>query len=271
MLEGLFSLEGKTALVTGGARGIGAGIAEGLVRAGARVLIASRTTTESETTARRLGRLGQCDALTADVSSQAGARALADDVLARVDRLHVLVNNAGMTRHTPVEELDDEHLDAMLAVNLKGPVHMIRFLLPALRAAATAQDYARVINIASTDGLLAGGGTNYAYGAAKAALVQMTRHLARDLAPDHIAVNTIAPGAFRTSMIDYILDDPEGTRELLADIPMGRVAEPVEMGGTAVYLASRAASYVTGAVLVVDGGYLATRAPASESVRQARR
>ncbi len=264
MLDSLFSLDGKVALVTGGARGIGAGIAEGLIRAGARVMIASRTTSECEATAKVLGELGPCEALTADLSSTAGVEALAGIVLERTTQLHILVNNAGMTWHAPLEQHDDTMLDLMWALHVKAPIHLIRLLLPALRAAATPEDYARVINVGSTDGLLASGGSHYAYTSTKAALMHLTRHLARDLAADRVAVNAIAPGAFRTVMVDYMLDDPAAKREALADIPMGRIAEPLEMAGTAIYLASRASSYVTGEVLVVDGGYLATRSPARE-------
>jgi NAD(P)-dependent dehydrogenase (short-subunit alcohol dehydrogenase family) len=255
----LFSLTGKRALVTGGSRGIGAGMAEGLVRAGATVMIASRTSSESEATASRLSQIGPCEPLTADLSSEQGARALADQVLSRTDRLHILINNAGMTWHAPIEEHDDAGLDLIWAVNVKAPLHLVRFLLPALRAAATAEDHARVINVGSIDGLVTSSNTGYAYAATKAALIHLTRYLARDLARDHIAVNGIAPGAFRTVMLGYMLDDPKAHQELLADIPMRRVADPIEMAGTAVYLSSRASSYVTGEVLVVDGGYTAAR------------
>ena len=259
-------LRGSTALVTGGSRGIGAGIAEGLVRAGASVLIVSRTRGECEATARRLREFGPCEALTADLSSQDGVRAVADEVQSRTGELHILVNNAGATWHAPIEEHDDAGLDAMWSLQVKAPVHLIRSLLPALRRGATPDDYARVINVVSVDAIQASAGMNYAYAASKSALMYLTRHLARDLAVDHIAVNAIAPGAFRTSMIDYILDDPTGTEELLAEIPMRRVAEPIEMAGTVIYLASRASSYVTGEVLAVDGGYLSAR-PASQRTR----
>jgi NAD(P)-dependent dehydrogenase (short-subunit alcohol dehydrogenase family) len=250
----LFSLRGRTALVTGGSRGIGAAIAAEFLRAGARVIVCARKEDELTATTAQLGELGECEGIVADLSSLDGVRALADAVAERTDRLHVLVNNAGATWGAPLEEFPEDGWDKVMTVNVKALNYLVAACLPLLRAAASEDDPARVINIGSIDGMNAPITENYAYSASKAAVHQLTRHLARRLAPEHILVNAIAPGMFPSKMTAFIAREPAIADAANAMIPLKRMGRPEEIGGSAVYLASRAGGYTTGAVLVVDGG-----------------
>ena len=252
--DDLFDISGKTALVTGGGRGIGLMIARGLVRAGVRVLIASRKSGDLEVAAAELRRDGECEAITADLSTPPGARALAEEVTSRVDALHILVNNSGATWGAPLEEFPASGWDRVIHTNLEGIFHVTVGLLPALRAAAGADDPARVINIGSIDGLRVPFAENYSYSASKAAVHMLTRHLAKRLAPEHITVNAIAPGPFESKMMAFLLDAPPGRAEVARQVPLGRIGRPDDVAGLTVFLASRAGSYVTGAVIPLDGG-----------------
>jgi NAD(P)-dependent dehydrogenase (short-subunit alcohol dehydrogenase family) len=251
----LFSIDGKTALVTGGSRGIGKMIATGFVEAGAKVYIAARKHAASEETAAELSKIGECIALEADLSSEEGCRALATEIQNREDKLDILVNNAGATWAVPIEEFGDAAWDRALNVNVKGVFHMTRFLLPELRAAARPEDPARVINIGSIDGLRVPRMDTYSYSASKAAVHMLTRHLASKLAPD-ITVNAIAPGPFESKMMAETLRTFGD--QIAASAPLRRIGRPDDMAGTAIFLASRAGSYLTGAVIPVDGGISTT-------------
>ncbi len=239
------------ALVTGGSRGIGLMIARGYVACGAHVYISSRKADVCEAVADELSTVGPCVALPADLSSEEGCRALAEQLAAREDHLHILVNNAGTAWGAPLEQFDEAAWDRVLAVNLKGVFHLTRFTLPLLRAAATTEDPARVINIGSVDGFSVPTLENYSYTASKAAVHQLTRHLAHRLAPE-ITVNAIAPGAFESKMMAAALES--FGEEIRARAPLKRIGHPDDMAGTAVFLASRAGSYLTGAIVTVDGG-----------------
>lgn len=252
----LFSIEGKSALVTGGSRGIGLMIAEGFVRAGANVTIASRKAEVCEQVAAELSELGSCRAIAANLSDEDGCRRLADAFLADTDRLDILVNNAGATWGAPLEEFDDAAWDRTLDLNVKGVFHTTKFLLPALRRAGSADDPARVINIGSIDGIQVPIMETYSYSASKAAVHQLTRHLASKLAPD-ITVNAIAPGPFESKMMAATL--AAAGDAIAASAPLKRIGRPDDMAGTAIFLASRAASYITGAILPVDGGIATTK------------
>ncbi len=247
----LFSIEGKTALVTGGSRGIGKMIATGFVEAGAKVYIAARKHAASLETAAELSKIGECVAFEADLSTEAGCRGLADEVASREDTLDILVNNAGATWAVPIEDFGDAAWERTLSVNVRGVFHMTRFLLPQLKAAAKPEDPARVINIGSIDGLRAPRMDTYSYSASKAAVHMLTRHLAGKLAPS-ITVNAIAPGPFESKMMAQTLAD-FGT-QIAASAPLKRIGRPDDMAGTAIFLASRAGSYLTGVVIPVDGG-----------------
>jgi len=251
-MKDLFSIAGKVALVTGGSRGIGLMIARGYVEAGAKVYVSSRKASACEEVATELSRAGTCIALPADLSTEAGARGLADALAAREPSLHVLVNNAGANWGAPLAEYPDASFDKVIALNLKGVFHLTRFLVPLLEKASRPGDPARVINIGSIDGLQAPVLETYAYSASKAAVHHLTRVLAHRLAPQGITVNAIAPGPFESKMMAATL---ERFRDVIvSSCPLGRIGEPEDMAGAAIYLASRAGAYLTGAVIPVDGG-----------------
>jgi NAD(P)-dependent dehydrogenase (short-subunit alcohol dehydrogenase family) len=250
----IFDISGKTALVTGGSRGIGKMIAGGFLAAGARVIVSSRKAEQLGETARELAGLGDCEAVPADLSSPEGAATLADAVHARFDQLDILVNNAGATWGAPLDEFPASGWDRVMHTNVEGVFHLTVALLPALRAAATEADPARVINIGSIDGLKAPTMENYSYSASKAAVHHLTRHLAKRLAPEHITVNAIAPGPFESKMTAFMLDSTDA-RELVEQmVPLGRIGRPDDVAGLARFLASRAGSYLTGIVIPLDGG-----------------
>lgn len=250
-MNDLFAVAGKTVVVTGGSRGIGRMIAQGFVEAGAEVVISARKADACRQTAEELSVLGTCVAIPADLSTEEGCRALADAVTERTDSLHVLVNNAGATWGAPLAAFDDAAWDRVLSLNLKGVFHLTKFLLPLLQQAGTDEDPARVINIGSIDGIHVPLLETYSYSASKAAVHQLTRHLARHLAP-RITVNAIAPGPFQSKMMAATLD--AFGEQIVASAPLKRIGRPDDMAGAAIFLASRAGSYLTGAVIPVDGG-----------------
>ena len=190
-------------------------------------------------------------ALPADLSTEGGCRRLAEQMAARQDGLDILVNNAGATWGAPLEEFDEAAWERVLALNVKGVFHLTRFLLPLLRQAGTRDDPARVINIGSIDGIHVPVMHTYSYSASKAAVHQLTRHLAKEMAPE-ITVNAIAPGPFESKMMAATLD--AFGDEIRAGAPLKRIGRPDDMAGTAIFLSSRAGSYLTGAVIPVDGG-----------------
>ncbi len=246
----LFSVAGKNVLVTGGTRGIGLMIARGFVEAGARVWISSRKPDACAEVADALG----CSAIPADLATPEGLATVAEGLGAATDRLDVLVNNAGATWGAPLEEYPDSAFDKLWATNVKSIFRLTVSLLPLLRAAASPEDPARVINIGSIDGLRVPDMEVYAYSATKAGVHMLTRTLAHRLAADKITVNAIAPGPFDSKMMAFALDVPEVRAQIAAQVPLGRIGHPDDMAGTAIYLASRAGSYLTGAVIPVDGG-----------------
>jgi NAD(P)-dependent dehydrogenase (short-subunit alcohol dehydrogenase family) len=251
-MKDLFSVAGKVALVTGGSRGIGFMIARGFVEGGARVYISARKADACRQAAEELSRAGTCVAIPADVSTDAEARRLGGEIAAREPALHVLVNNAGANWGAPLEEYPDAAWDKVLGVNVKGVFHLTRALLPQLEQAARPGDPARVINIGSIDGLQVPQLETYAYSASKAAVHHLTRVLAMRLSSRNITVNAIAPGPFESKMMAATLERFRDA--IVATCPLGRIGEPEDMAGTAIFLASRAGAYLTGAVIPVDGG-----------------
>ncbi len=247
----LFSISGKTALVTGGSRGIGKMIATGFVEAGAKVYVSSRKAEACHELAAELSRVGECIALPADLSTEPGCRALADALAERESMLHILVNNAGNTWGAPFEQFDDAAWDRVLSLNVKGVFHTTKFMTPLLRAASGPDDPARVINIGSIDGIMVSVLETYSYSASKAAVHQLTRNLAKRLAPS-ITVNAIAPGPFESKMMAATLE--AFGEQIATNAPLKRIGRPDDMAGAAIFLASRAGAYLTGALIPVDGG-----------------
>ena len=250
-MNDLFSVAGKVAVVTGGSRGIGFMIARGYVEAGVRVYISARKVEELRKAEAELSKIGACAAFAADLSTEAGARALADEIARREPSLHVLVNNAGANWGAPYAEFPDSAWDKVLATNVKGVFHLTRALTPLLEKGSRPGDPARVINIGSIDGIQVPLLETYAYSASKAAVHHMTRVLARRLAPA-ITVNAVAPGPFESKMMAVTLERYRDA--IVASCPLGRIGEPEDMAGICIYLASRAGAFVTGAVIPVDGG-----------------
>jgi len=245
-------IKGKVVLVTGGSRGIGAMIARGFVEGGAKVCISARKEAEVSATTATLSEKGTCIGIPADLSTEAGCKGLADAIAAREPKLDVLVNNAGATWGAPLAEFPDSGWDRVLNLNVKGVFHLTKMLVPLLEKAGKQGDPARVINIGSIDGLKVPFLETYSYSASKAAVHHMTRVLAVQLAPRHITVNAVAPGPFESKMMAVTLDRFKDA--IVASCPLGRIGEPEDMAGVALYLASRAGSYVTGVVIPVDGG-----------------
>jgi NAD(P)-dependent dehydrogenase (short-subunit alcohol dehydrogenase family) len=254
-IPSLYSLSGKVALVTGGSRGIGAMIAEGLASAGAKVYISSRKKDACDRAARDLAGLGTCVSAPADVATPEGRALLVDFLTSREACLHILVNNAGTSWGAPYAEYPDSAFDKVLRLNVTAPFALTRDLTPLLERAATPDDPARVVNVGSIAGFrveqLIGTGT-FAYSASKAALHHLTRTLAFELGPRHITANAIAPGFFESRMTAEVLKQ-RGER-IAAACPLGRIGRPEEIAGAVVYLASRAGAYTNGAVIPVDGG-----------------
>jgi NAD(P)-dependent dehydrogenase (short-subunit alcohol dehydrogenase family) len=246
----LFSLKGRTALVTGGSRGIGRMIAAGFLKQGARVYISSRKAQACDQTAKALSELGPCVSLPADVSTVEGVQALAAAFAAREEKLDILVNNAGAAWGAPFDEFPESGWDKVVDLNLKTPFFLTQALAPQLRKAAASHP-AKVINIASIDGISVNPQETYSYAASKAGLIQLTRRMALRLIQDNIVVTAIAPGAFASEMNRDARDRGD---EVARRVPAGRVGTDDDMAGAAIYLASRAGDYVVGSTLVVDGG-----------------
>ena len=255
-MNSLFDVNGKVVLVTGGSRGIGEMIARGFVDAGAKVYISSRKAEVGDALAKELSEHGTCISLPANLSTEAECQRLAGEIAAREDHLNVLVNNAGATWGAPMDEYDEKAWERVLSLNVKGVFHLTKYLRALLDVDGTAESPSRVINIGSIDGLHVPTMDTFAYSASKAAVHQLTRHLAKTLAPK-ITVNAIAPGPFPSQMMRATLE--AHGEEIAHAAPMKRIGQPSDMAGAAIFLASPAASYITGAILPVDGG-LATLA-----------
>ena len=252
----LFDLSGKTAVVTGGTRGIGLMMARGLLEAGARVYISSRKADACAAAAAELADYGTVEAVPADLSAEAECLRLASEIGEREQTLNILVNNAGATWGAPLAEFPAAAWDKVVDLNLKAPFFLTRAFLPLLEAAGTHDDPARVINVGSIDGLHVPSLPTYSYSASKAGLHHLTRVLARELGPRHITVNAVAPGPFESKMMAATLR--QFGDEITSQAPLRRIGRPDDMAGVAVYLSARAGAYVTGAVIPVDGGIATT-------------
>jgi len=252
VFENLFSLRGRVALVTGGSRGIGRMIAAGFIAQGAKVYIASRKAAVCEAAAAELATGGgQCYALPIDASTVHGAQELAKALTAREPKLDILVNNAGAAWLEKFDEFSEKGWDKVVDLNLKTPFFLTQALHGALKSAATRERPAKVINIASIDGVSVNPQETYSYAASKAGLIHLTKRMALRLVADHIVVSAIAPGAFASDMNTLARDHGD---EIAKRIPARRIGTDEDMAGAAIYLASRAGDYVVGSTLVVDGG-----------------
>lgn len=253
MIENLFRLDGKTALVTGGSRGIGLMIAQGLVESGAKVYITSRTTETCDKVAAELNALNQgtCIALPADLSSVENIQALGQALSDRETHLDILINNAGTTWGAPIDQFPEKGWDKVMNLNVKSPFFLTQTLLPLLKNHASQEDPSRVIMISSIAAVSSESITAYSYGPSKAAVAQLGKMLARDLVKDHILVNTIAPGLFASKMTAYLDYEAEAK-----NIPVGRIGRPEDIAGLVIYLCSRAGGFMLGNYIPVDGGHL---------------
>ncbi len=251
-MKNLFSLEGRTALVTGGSRGIGKMIAAGFIEYGAKVYISSRKAEACDATAAQLSaRGGTCISLPHDISTVEGCRTLAEDLRKREPALDILVNNAGAAWGADFDEFPEHGWDKVMNLNLKSPFFLTQALHPQLKAAASDQRPAKVINIASIDGIKLNPLETYSYHASKAALIYLTRRMAAKLVTDKIVVTAIAPGPFASDMNRAARDQADA---VAARTPLRRIGRDEDMAGTAIFLASRAGDYVVGDTIAVDGG-----------------
>jgi 2-deoxy-D-gluconate 3-dehydrogenase len=251
-MKNLFSLEGRTALVTGGSRGIGKMIAEGFLAYGAKVYISARKADACNATAAELSRGGgQCISLPQDISTVAGCRALADEIRRREPALDILVNNAGAAWGAEFDEFPEHGWDKVMNLNVKSPFFLTQTLHAQLKAAASEERPAKVINIASIDGIRLNPLETYSYHASKAALIYLTRRIAAKLVADRIVVTAIAPGPFASEMNRAARDQADA---VAARTPLRRIGRDEDMAGAAIYLASRAGDYVVGDTIAVDGG-----------------
>jgi len=252
-MENLFSVAGKTALVTGGGRGMGAMITRGFVEAGAKVYAVSRNPEPTERLAEELkGAKGKCIPLKADLSTLDQIQAMATELSQRESSLDILVNNAGAAAIAPLDKFSEADWDTVMDMNAKSVLFTIQALLPLLRASASDSASARIINIASQNGVKTPEHDIYSYSASKAACIMLTRHLAKTLAKEHILVNSISPGPFPTDMMAPILD--KAGDAVRARNPLQRLGEPGDIIGATIYLASRASAWTTGANIPCDGG-----------------
>ena len=251
----LISLSGKTAVVTGGATGLGRMIAEGYLRAGAEVVITSRRPIQKALS--ELAQLGVCHGIELDLAGPGGADRLADEIASLTRHTHILVNNAGATWGGTLEDYPDAAWPKVMDLNVRVPFAVVQRLLPRLMASASAEDPARVINIGSIAGLMAAGLHAYSYSASKAALHHLSRELAAELGEKHVSVNTIVPGYFPTKMTSHIRADEEQAAQFTGTIPLGRFGKAQDISGLCVFLASEYATYMTGAQITLDGGVAA--------------
>ena len=254
MFKDLFSLKGRIAVVTGGSRGIGKMIAAGFLAQGAaKVYITARKAGPCEATAKELTAeySGECIALPIDISTLAGIEMLATEIKKREAKLDILVNNAGAAWGAEFDEFPESGWDKVMNLNLKTPFFLTKALAAPLRAAASAERPAKVINIASIDGIFVNPQETYSYAASKAGLIHLTRRMATKLIKQHINVTAIAPGAFKSDMNKAARDHAD---EVARRVPARRVGTDEDMAGVAIYLASRAGDYAVGVTIAVDGG-----------------
>lgn len=256
----LFDIKGKTALITGGSSGIGLMATRALAAAGCKVLIASRKGDVCEKVADEINaELGKncVTGMKGDLSLEAGVSQLVEQISSHTDHLDILMNNAGATWGAPMGEFPWGAWDKIMSVNVTGVFALTQSLLPLLVAKASADDPARIVNLGSFVGSRAAGNGAYSYAASKAAIHHLTKILSNELAAKHITVNALAPGPFPSRMMAYVTKDENLAELMRAEVPLGRLGRPEDIAGAMIYLCSKAGSYVSGAILPLDGGLAA--------------
>ena len=252
--EHLFGVRDKVVLVTGGTRGIGRMIAEGMVRCGARTYIASRKEDACLEAEVQLSEFGFCKAITADISNLEGCQRLAETLREHEESLEVLINNAGVTWSQKIEEFTEKAWDKVVDLDLKSPFFLSQQVLELLKVKASPQNRSVIINISSVNGIKPSGLQNYSYVAAKAGLQQLSAQMARDLNEDNINVNVIAPGPYKSKMTAPLYSSPEVEAEVMSNFSMGRWGAIEDAAGLSIFLSSKAGSFITGSVIASDGG-----------------
>ena len=257
-MKSLFDVSGKVAFVSGGSSGIGAMMARGLLENGAKVYITARKAERLEAMAQELSQFGDCIAIQGDMSRVDGIEALVAEVSKYESKIDILINNAGANWSAPLESFPEKGWDKVMDINIKSIFFATQKFLPLLKAAGNADNPARVINIASINGIRNSGMPTYAYSASKSGVIHLTEHLATDLAASGVNVNAIAPGFFPSDMTKQIVENDEMTKFALSRIPRGRMGKPEDIAGTAIFLSSSASSWMTGQTIVLDGGMIST-------------
>lgn len=257
-MKNLFDVTGKVAVVSGGSSGIGFMMAQGLLENGAKVYITARKIGQLDDAQKALSEFGDCVAIPSDLSTLAGIEGFVSELTKRESKLDILINNAGAVWAAPFGDFPEEGWDKVMDINIKGLFFMTQKCLPLLTAAGTVESRARVINIASINGIRNSGMPTYSYTASKSAVVNLTTHLATDLIGKNILVNAIAPGYFPSKMTKSITENEAMTKYALTKIPTGRMGTAEDIAGTALYLASRASAFTCGQTIAVDGGQIST-------------
>ncbi|QJB69814.1 glucose 1-dehydrogenase [Parasphingorhabdus halotolerans] len=255
-MKNLFDVSGKVAVVTGGSSGIGAMMARGLLENGAKVYITARKEERLHAMQKELSAYGECVAIAADMSKVEGIEAFVAAVSAQEEKVDILINNAGANWAAPVDQFPENGWDKVMDINIKSIFFTTQKFIPLLKAAGTADDPARVINIASINGIRNSGMPTYAYTASKSAVIHLTTHLATDMAHWNINVNAIAPGFFPSNMTKQIVENEAMTKAALAQIPRGRAGKPEDIAGTALYLCGAASAWLVGQTIALDGGMI---------------
>ncbi|MFT4997055.1 MAG: NAD(P)-dependent dehydrogenase (short-subunit alcohol dehydrogenase family) [Chitinophagales bacterium] len=255
MFKQLFSMQGKICVITGGSRGLGSFIARGFLEAGAkRVYITARKEAACIEMAKELSDIGECIAIAADIANSEGMTLLAQELIKRETHIDVLVNNAGTGWGAPFGQFPENGWDKVMDINVKSPFFLTQALTPLLKNNASADNTASIINIGSIAGIVGNGLDNYSYATSKAAVHQLTRVLAVELADSNIRVNAIAPGRFYSKMTEFLSNNQEAFEEECKTIPLHRWGEPTDIAGIAIMLSSQAGAFITGQIIAVDGG-----------------